>query len=498
MIVTGDIKSKIDRAWEAFWTGGLTNPISIIEQMNYLIFLKKLDMEEQRFEKNSAVKILMGIKTDEKHKNFPEDKQHLRWNKMIHQSNSGEVHKLFQNEVFEFLKNLHDDEETMFSQYMKNATYQVPTPIVLEKVMGAIEDIFENEKISGKDAMGDLYEYFLSKISTSGKNGQFRTPKHIINMMVALADPKMTETVIDPACGTAGFLASTIEYLRENYGDEFIKPQVQEHFHNNMFHGNDTDPTMLGISAMNLILHGVEKPNLTRIDSMSEDFQEEGKYDIVLANPPFKGSLDESQISGTISQVVKTKKTELLFLALILRLLKIGGRGLVIVPDGVLFGSSTAHKGIRKEIVENHKLQGVISMPNGVFKPYAGVSTGILIFTKTTTGGTDRVWFYNMTSDGYSLDDKRNPITENDIPDIIARWKNKEEETDRELTEKSFFVDIDAIRANDYDLSINRYKEIIHEELTHEKPVVILEQIKKLESEITKGMDELSSMLGEI
>lgn len=496
MIITTEIKTKIDRAWEAFWTGGLTNPISVIEQMNYLIFLKKLDMEEQKYEKMQNQSALIGIKGGLPHKNYPADKEELRWSRIIHLGSSAEKHKIFQTKIFGFLKELHDGEDTMFSQYMSNASYQVPNAIVLDKVMGIIEEIFEDEKINQKDAMGDLYEYLLSKLSTSGTNGQFRTPKHIINMMVEMINPTLKDTIIDPACGTAGFLASTIEYLRDNNKKEIMKIENIEHFNKKMFYGNDTDATMLGISAMNLMLHGLDKPNLTRVDSMSEDYLEESKYSVVLANPPFKGSLDSEQVAKSLTDVAKTKKTELLFLALILRLLKIGGRGAVIVPDGVLFGSSNAHKQVRKEIIDNHKLTAVISMPSGVFKPYAGVSTGILFFTKTTTGGTDKVWFYDMKADGYSLDDKRNPTEKNDIPDIIERYNNLHQEEKRARTEKSFFVDVEEIRKNDYDLSFNRYKEVVHIEVEYEKPAVIMANIKKLEKEILQGLDELEKSLG--
>jgi type I restriction enzyme M protein len=315
--------------------------------------------------------------------------------------------------------------------------------------------------VEGKDTKGDLYEYLLSKLSQSGTNGQFRTPKHIINLMVTMMKPTPKDTIIDPACGTAGFLASSVEYLMKHYGKEIGSDhELSEHFNNEMFSGNDTDSTMLGISAMNLILHEVASPNLNRIDSMSTEYTEEEKYSLVMANPPFKGSLDYDQVSPSLLSIAKTKKTELLFISLITRLLKVGGRTAVIVPDGVLFGSSNAHKAIRKEIIENQKLEAVISMPSGVFKPYAGVSTGILIFTKTDDGGTDDVWFYDMTADGYSLDDKRNKIDDNDIPDIQKRWDNLEAEKVRKRTEKSFFVPKDEIVSNDYDLSLNRYKEI--------------------------------------
>lgn len=440
---------------------------------------------------------VLGISKEVENPIFPKDKEHLRWSKLIELSDSKEVFNKFieKDGVFDFLKKLHGDRETIFSKYMKNAVFQVPNANVLQKVMDEIEAVFKLEEMKSKDSMGDLYEYLLSKLSTSGTNGQFRTPKHIIDMMVKLTKPTPQDNIIDPACGTAGFLASSIEYLKNNFKEMEVKKELSDHFHNNMFFGNDTDETMLGISAMNMILHGVDNPNLNRVDSLSDGYTEEEKYSLALANPPFKGSLDYDQTSNSLLNIAKTKKTELLFITLILRLLKTGGRAAVIVPDGVLFGSSNAHKEIRKELIENHKLQAVISMPSGVFKPYAGVSTGILVFTKTGVGGTDKVWFYDMTADGLSLDDKRQLVDENDIPDIVERFNNLEKEEGRKKTEKSFFVSKDDIVNNDYDLSINRYKEIEYEEVEYEAPEIILEQIEVLEKEIQVGIAEIKAMI---
>lgn len=497
-MITGEIKNKVDRMWEYFWTGGLTNPVDVIEQLTYLIFMKRLDQEEERKEreKNEIGSIFGNI---EEKFIFSSDEQDIRWNKLILLGDPKELFNKVKDRAFEFIKNLDEDKESIFSQYMKNAIFKVPTPAVLQNTMDTIEEIFNNpEMVEDKDTKGDLYEYLLSKLSTSKTNGQFRTPKHIINMMVELMKPRTDDKIIDPACGTSGFLVSSIEYIKRNYREELATtPEVYEYFTNEMIHGNDTDATMLGISAMNLLLHDIKTPKLKRIDSLSSDYHEESKYTLILANPPFKGSVDESLLANSLTSMVKTKKTELLFISLFLRLLKIGGRAATIVPDGVLFGSSNAHKNLRKELIEKNQLEGVISMPSGVFKPYAGVSTAILIFTKTGNGGTDKVWFYDMTADGYSLDDKRNPIDENDIPDIIERFSNLDKENDRKRTEKSFFVPKKEIVDNDYDLSINKYKEIVYEKVEYEKPEIILQKLEELSKSIDEKMKELKVMLDE-
>ena len=497
-MITGEIKNKVDKMWEYFWTGGLTNPVDVIEQLTYLIFMKRLDQEEERKEreKNEIGSIFGNI---EEKFIFSSDEQDIRWNKLILLGDPKELFNKVKDRAFEFIKNLDEDKESVFSQYMKNAIFKVPTPAVLQNTMDTIEEIFNNpEMVEDKDTKGDLYEYLLSKLSTSKTNGQFRTPKHIINMMVELMKPRTDDKIIDPACGTSGFLVSSIEYIKRNYREELATtPEVYEYFTNEMIHGNDTDATMLGISAMNLLLHDIKTPKLKRIDSLSSDYHEESKYTLILANPPFKGSVDESLLANSLTSMVKTKKTELLFISLFLRLLKIGGRAAIIVPDGVLFGSSNAHKNLRKELIEKNQLEGVISMPSGVFKPYAGVSTAILIFTKTGNGGTDNVWFYDMTADGYSLDDKRNPVEENDIPDIIERFSNLENEKDRKRTDKSFFVPKQEIIDNDYDLSINKYKEIIYEKVEYEEPEVILQKLEELSKSIDEKLKELKVMLDE-
>ena len=381
---------------------------------------------------------------------------------------------------------------------MDDAIFKLPTPLVLSKVVDCLDVIYElmNEK-QAVDIRGDVYEYLLSKIAQSGLNGQFRTPRHIIRMMVELMNPSADEIICDPACGTSGFLIVTADYLKKEKKSEILfDKQKKDHYMNHMFHGYDMDRTMLRIGAMNMMTHGVENPSIEYRDSLSDQNPDKEKYSLILANPPFKGSLDYDIVSADLLKVCKTKKTELLFLALFLRMLKIGGRCACIVPDGVLFGSSTAHKAIRKELIENNRLEAVISMPSGVFKPYAGVSTAILIFTKTGHGGTDKVWFYDMKADGLSLDDKRSEISENDIPDIIERFHHLEKETDRERTEQSFFVPKEEIVENDYDLSINKYKKIEYVPVEYPSTLEIMTEIRELEMKIGEEMEELERLLG--
>ncbi|MGV1059879.1 type I restriction-modification system subunit M [Clostridium perfringens] len=485
-MITGELRSKVDKIWETFWTGGLTNPLEVIEQFTYLLFIKGLDDVETTKEAEAT---LLGVDFD---RTFPEDKQELRWSKFSNEGDAKKMYDIVQNKVFPFIKNLHGNKESAYAKYMEDAIFKIPTPLMLSKIVDGINGIeFKKEN----DTKGDLYEYLLSKLSSAGTNGQFRTPRHIIDMIVKLMKPTPEDIIVDPAAGSAGFLVSSQQYLRDNHNDLFYVQGLKEHFNNTMFYGFDMDRTMLRIGAMNMMLHGVDNPNIEYKDSLSEVNTDKEKFTLVLANPPFKGSLDYEVVSADLLKVTKTKKTELLFLALFLRILKTGGRCASIVPDGVLFGSIKGHKDIRKEIVENHKLEAIISMPSGVFKPYAGVSTAIMIFTKTGSGGTDKVWLYDMKADGFSLDDKRNPVEENDINDIIERFSSLENEEDRKRTEQSFFVPVEEIRENGYDLSINKYKEIEYEEIVYDAPSVILERIKELEKEITKGLEELEGMI---
>ncbi len=452
-MITGEVRNKIDKIWETFWTGGITNPLDVIEQFTYLLFIKQLD-EVETTKENEAN--FLGVPFESM---FPDQCRKFRWSKFKNLGSAEEMYDLVLNGVFPFIKNLHQNGESAYARYMGDAIFKIPTAAMLSKIVDGIDKL----ELGDADSKGDLYEYLLSKVATAGTNGQFRTPRHIIKMMVALVKPQPEDTIIDPAMGSAGFLIEAQQYLRENHADMFLNVNLKEHFNNSMFYGNDMDRTMLRIGAMNMLLHGVDNPNISYRDSLSEQNKDIEKYSVVLANPPFKGSLDYEAVSADLLKIAKTKKTELLFLALFLRILKKGGRAAVIVPDGVLFGSSKAHKQIRKEILEHNKLNAVISMPSGVFKPYAGVSTAILIFTKTGSGGTDKVWFYDMKADGYSLDDKRQEIKENDIPDIIDRFNHLDAEEERRRTEQSFFVPLKEIAANEYDLSINKYKEIVYE-----------------------------------
>lgn len=424
------------------------------------------------------------------------DGQQLKWS-TFRDLPANKMYETVQEWVFPFIKNLHSDKNSAYSKYMDDAIFKLPTPLVLSKVVDSLDDIYS---LMGKsteiDIRGDVYEYLLSKISTAGRNGQFRTPRHIIHMMVELMKPTPKETICDPACGTGGFLVGASDYLRETYrNDILMNKENRDHYMNHMFYGFDMDRTMLRIGAMNMMTHGVESPFIEYRDSLSDQNIDTDKYSLILANPPFKGTLDADSVSASLLKVAKTKKTELLFLALFIRMLKIGGRCACIVPDGVLFGSSKAHKQIRKAIIEDNRLEAVISMPSGVFKPYAGVSTGILIFTKTGHGGTDKVWFYDMKADGYSLDDKRSPVKENDIPDIIERFNHLDKEENRKRTEQSFLVDMKEIVDNDYDLSINKYKEVIYEKVEYPPTSEILADIEELNKEIDKNLEELKALL---
>lgn len=490
-MITGELKNKIDKIWETFWTGGITNPLDVIEQFTYLLFIKQLDEVETRREADAMI---LGFEPD---RIFSEDEQEYRWSRFKNLGDADIVYKLIQEKVFPFIKGLHSDKDSAYARYMGDAIFKIPTPGLLSKIIDGIDGLNIQEASEGGDSKGDLYEYLLSKVATAGTNGQFRTPRHIIRMMVEMVKPNPSDTIIDPAMGSAGFLCEAQLYLREHHKDMLLDAELRNHFNNEMFYGNDMDTTMLRIGAMNMMLHGVENPNISYRDSLSEQNSDEEKYSLVLANPPFKGSLDAESVSASLLKVTKTKKTELLFLALFLRILQKGGRAAVIVPDGVLFGSSKAHKQIRQELVDNNKLQAVISMPSGVFKPYAGVSTAILFFTKTGAGGTDKVWFYDMKADDFSLDDKRQAVEANDIPDIISRYENLPAEENRQRTEQSFMVPVEEIRDNGYDLSINKYKEIVYEKVEYEPTSVILGKINTLEAEIQQELAELQKMLKE-
>lgn len=498
-MITGQLKNKIDTLWDVFATGGLTNPLEVIEQITYLMFIHDLDESDNKKSKECAMlglpftsifndDVVIGDRTI--------DGMQLKWS-VFHDMPADKMYSIIQEWVFPFIKTLHADKNSAYSKYMDDAIFKVPTPLLLTKVVDSLDEIYDlMSQEKDIDIRGDVYEYLLSKIATAGRNGQFRTPRHIIRMIVELMKPQPNEIICDPACGTSGFLVTASEYLRENFKEEiYFDRQKKDHYMNHMFYGYDMDRTMLRIGAMNMMTHGVESPYIEYRDSLSDQNPDRDKYSLILANPPFKGSLDADSVSADLLKVCKTKKTELLFLALFLKMLKVGGRCACIVPDGVLFGSSKAHKAIRKELIENNKLEAVISMPSGVFKPYAGVSTGILIFTKTNHGGTDNVWFYNMTADGYSLDDKRTKVSENDIPDIIQRFNALDNEKERKRTDKSFFVTKKEIVENDYDLSINKYKEIEYEKIEYPPTKDIMKEILEINNEIAKELKELSNLL---
>lgn len=494
-MITGEIKTQIDNIWDAFWTGGITNSITILEQMTYLFFMKMLDDAQLKKESNAA---LLGVKVKdpvfgegiwhnpETDKDVPYNS--LRWS-VFKNYDATRMYNIIRNDVFPFIKNLNSGKSSAYSRFMENAVFLIQSERTLTRIVDGVECLDMNNR----DTMGDTYEYILGKMAASGTNGQFRTPRHIIRMMVELMEPTLKDTICDPAMGSAGFIVESAKYISEHYKEELVKKENLEHYKTTMFNGFDTDATMLRIGAMNLMLHGVDAPNVKYQDSLSSSNTDENKYTLCLANPPFAGSIDYDDTSKSLLAITKTKKTELLFVSLFTRILQLGGRCASIVPDGVLFGNSTAHKAIRKELVEKQRLQAVISMPSGVFQPYSGVSTAILIFTKTNAGGTDKVWFYDMTADGYSLDQKRNEVEENDIPDVIARFKNLKAEEARTRKDKSFLVPAQEIRDNDYDLSINKYKEIERVKVEYDAPEIIFARIEKLQSEINEAMKEFRS-----
>ncbi len=515
-MITGELKSRIDAVWNDFWTGGISNPLEVMEQLTYLLFIKALD-ERQTLAENKANRT--GEPIDEVI--FPEGEffhpegrargrayDDLRWSRFKHMA-AAEMYEVVDEYVFPFLEDRAGD--STHAKHMSGARLSIPTAGLLQKAVDGLDAI----PMEDRDTKGDVYEYMLSKIAAAGQNGQFRTPRHIIRLMVEMVAPQPDDTICDPASGTCGFLVAAGEYIRDNHPAALTDDAQAKHFHTGMFSGYDFDNTMLRIGSMNMQLHGVQNPEVSYRDSLAEDHvcDAEG-YSLILANPPFAGSLDYEGTAKDLLQMVKTKKTELLFLALFLRLLKPGGRAAVIVPDGVLFGSTKAHKELRRVLVDDQKLDGVISLPSGVFKPYAGVSTAILLFTKTNSGGTEHVWFYDLEADGYSLDDKRTPLlgdnrlglaaerlsneehAKNNLPDALARWRERDgSEPERARIEQSFCVAKGDIIANDYDLSINRYKEIVYDEVDYAPPSEILDELVAIETDIQKGIEDLKAIL---
>lgn len=494
-------RNAIDKLWLEFHTGGITNPLTVIEQISFLMFARLLDVQETTAERQ-AERTKKPFKGRFNGKNDPR-----RW-KSFKQLDGQKMLSMVRDEVFPHFRKLNGG--TTFAEYMQDAQLMIQKPSLLVSAVGMIDEL----DLAEGDAKGDLYEHLLGKLTTAGINGQFRTPRHIIRFMVEMLEPKPTDVVGDPACGTAGFLVGVMQYLLEKHTSEAGKLEGEDgrviltgdlleshlkHIQNGMFHGFDFDATMLRIASMNLMLHGVENPAIHYQDTLSKSFPEKfpkqanGAFDLVLANPPFKGSLDEVDVHPSLTKVVKTKKTELLFLALILRMLKQGGRSATIVPDGVLFGSSKAHKTLRRVLVEENQLEGVISLPSGVFRPYAGVSTAILVFSKG--GKTKDVFFYDVQADGFSLDDKRDPVKENDLLDALARWRKRSAKKDVDRTAKHFVVPRKEIEEKEFELSINRYKEVKHEEVRYEPPKEIIKRLKGLEVEIAKNLAELEEMI---
>lgn len=505
-MITGELKSKIDRVWDAFWSGGISNPLEVIEQITYLMFIRRLE-DIQTAKDRRANRTSRPVENPI----YTEDTQVLRWSRFTNEAPENML-TIVRDGVFPWLRSLGGEDST-YSHHMKDARFTITTPNLLAKVVDMLDDI----PLGERDTKGDLYEYMLSKIATAGQNGQFRTPRHIIQLMVEMMAPGPQDEICDPACGTAGFLVASAEYVNRTHREALLEPVQRKHFNESMFHGFDFDRTMLRIGSMNMLLHEVENPDIRYRDSLAQSAATEAeRYSLILANPPFAGSLDYEVTAKDLQAVVKTRKTELLFLALFLRLLKPGGRAAVIVPDGVLFGSSKAHKDLRRLIVESHKLDAVVKLPGGVFKPYAGVSTAILFFTKTNSGGTDNVWFYEVTADGRSLDDKRAPLlpedklgpipiealnkadhAKNNLPDVLTRWNRRNgTEQKRARAEQSFCVPKSDIVAQSYDLSLNRYKEIVHEDVEHRAPRDILDELARIETEIQQGTSELKGMLG--
>ena len=499
MRLAPELKSKVDALWDRFWSGGLSNPLSSIEQMSYLIFMKRLeDMDVADQKKSLAQK--------QPYKSVFEGNEDCRWSNWKHYP-AEKMLTHVRDVVFPFIKDIHDGEKTLFAEHMKDAVFIIPKPSLLQEAVSIIDDL--NITAQNKDTQGDIYEYLLNELKTAGKNGQFRTPRHIIRMIVELVDPDIGDLVCDPACGTAGFLINAYEHIiRKHTSPDMIQQDDEGEFYGlygdritdkrgwelvrSSFYGFDFDSTMVRISLMNMVLHGITTPNVTLIDTLSRHYTEEDKYTVVLANPPFKGSIDKSDINDRLT--VKTTKTELLFVERMMNMLQMGGKCGVIVPDGVLFGSSNAHKKLRKLLLEKCQLEAIVSMPSGVFKPYAGVSTAVLVFIKGDT--TDKVWFYDMEADGYSLDDKRNFIDgKGDIPDIIERFRKRIEENPEDRKGKCFFVPFDEIKENGYDLSLSRYKEIEYEEVNYDPPEVIIEKIGSVEDQIKANIGELKEML---
>ena len=499
-MITGDIKNKIDALWEAFWTAGITNSLTVVEQMTYLLFMKLLDDKQIKEEKRANIfhqQLNNPVFPDGLWTN-PETGEEvpyndLRWH-VLKEKNADDIYRTISRHLFVFIKNINGREETAYGRYMKNAVFLLTDARKLQKIVDMISNTLD---MTNRDTMGDVYEYVLGKMASSGTNGQFRTPRHIINLIANLMQPTVDDTLCDPAMGTAGFHMGAAKYISEHQRQELLNPEVFKRYQGEMFHGYDNDETMLRIGAMNLMLHNIDNPQIEKMDSLSVDNHDRDRYTLIMANPPFTGSLDRQTVSKDLLTLANTGKTELLFFSLMIRSLQPGGRCGSIVPDGVLFGTSKAHLSIRRELVDHQCLRAVISLPSGVFQPYSGVSTAILVFTKTNAGGTDKVWFYDMHADGYTLDQKRTPCEDNDIPDVVHRFRHLDDEAMRTRRDQSFLVPVEEIRQNDYDLTFNKYKEVVREKVAYDAPDIILQRIDELEKKIEEGQRALKEMMKE-
>ena len=449
-MITGELKSKVDKIWDTMWSGGVSNPLSVIEQLTYLLFIKRLD-ELQTLKERKAQRL--GQCIDEPV--FKPDQDHLRWSR-FKDAAPEQMFNTVRDEVFPFIKTLGNKGEedgeggSTYTHHMKDALFMMPTPRVLANVVDQLDSIDMNDA----DTKGDLYEYMLGKIASAGQNGQFRTPRHIIKLMVDMTAPTPKDVICDPACGTAGFLVAASEYIQKHHGDTIYKDNdARRRFNEATFHGYDFDTTMLRIGSMNMLLHGVGNPDIRYKDSLAGSFQEDSddeRFSLILANPPFSGSLDYESTDKDLLKDVKTKKTELLFISLFKKLLKNGGRAAVVVPAGVLESDSKAHESVRRILVDELNLEAVIKLPHWVFKPYASVDTSILIFSKG--GSAETVWFYRLDNDGYADNAAKAPINGSDIPELINLWRNSEARGGDERPKKHRSVSVDEIRRNGYDL----------------------------------------------
>ncbi len=525
-MLTASIKGKVQDLWNKFWSGGISNPLDAIQQITYLLFMKQLDENDKRevanadYLQSSYTSIFSGTWAppglDDKDPKNHVEKETLRWSYWTRMP-SEEMLVHVQTRVFPFIKQL-GGENSFFTKHMANAAFVIPSGRMLTEATKTINEIYTELEKENRfiDAQGDFYEYLLSSLSSAGKNGQFRTPTHIIELIVELLEPKLGHRIADPACGTAGFLLGAYKYLITQYtskefqslddsgfmrgtlADKLVDERAKDMLNKETFYGFDIDPTMIRIGLMNLLMHGITQPNIDYKNTLGKSYNEDNQYDIVMANPPFTGSVDKGDLNESFT--VGTTKSELLFVERIYKMLRMGGTAGVVVPQGVLFGSSTAFKNLRRILIEQCELKAVIGLPSGVFKPYAGVATAILVFTKG--GETKNVWFYDMKSDGWSLDDKRNALINTDgtrdygdLLKIVEEYRKRKPKKESDRTLQHFFVPRKEIEANDYDLSLNKYTKQVYEEITYEEPIVILEKLSGLETEITAGIEELKTLL---